>query len=136
MVQIMSDNKLLNDIVAYLSDQILEELLETNWTRGHWHANHSGHRIIIESTTTGDIIAVIGQSTAGRVKAQANAQLIVMAPRLYQALDNLVVSAYDTDDGDCLICGAQCAWGAGPHEGECEVAAAAKVLAEARGEKR
>lgn len=132
----MSDKKLLNDIVTLLADQALEELTETNFTRGHWHANHSGHRIIIEETITGDIIAVIAQSQVGRHKAQANAGLIVMAPRLYRALDNLVVSSYDPEEGDCLICGAQCAWGVAEHDPGCEVEAAAEELARARGENK
>jgi hypothetical protein len=131
----MSDEKLLEDIVSLLADEALSELTETNFTRGRWYANHSRQRIIIEATE-GDIIAVIGQSTVGRLKAQANAQLIENAPKLYRALDNLVVSSYDPEEGDCLICGAQCAWGAGVHVEGCEVEVAAKVMAEARGEKR
>jgi hypothetical protein len=116
-------------------DQAVRELSGVKFSPGPWLKRDFQGTPLIENRQ-GQIITVLAQRTVGKEEAWANATLIENAPDLYKALDALVIAAYDPDEGDCLICGAQCAWGAGPHEGTCEVEAAVEWLARARGETR
>lgn len=113
--------------------EVIRELLGIKFSPYPWSQKDFKGWPLIE-TRDRKVVAIVAQRNVGKEAAQANATLMTLAPQIYEALDNLVVSSYDPDEGDCLICGALSAWGAAAHEPGCEVAAAAAVLALARGE--
>ena len=66
---------------------------ETNWTPGPWH---SGGYPTISAGTGKGMVAKVLERYMDRAEREANANLIALAPELYEVLENIVTELEET----------------------------------------